>query len=100
MNPDDSSLMPDDALPELPSTIRRTRKRVVAVGYGDYDEERDWEDDATPPYIRLLQRVLFVLLTLLIVFAILATSILPGLLATERNEYLRELPPATTMPRI
>ena len=47
----------------------------------------------------LFQRVMLVVITLLLIFAILATSILPGFLAAERNEYLRRLPPPTILPR-
>jgi hypothetical protein len=47
----------------------------------------------------LTYRVTLLIVTLLLIFAILATSILPGFMAAERNYHLRNLPPPTTLPR-
>jgi hypothetical protein len=57
------------------------------------------DDNLDPDPPRLWRRVLFIVITLLLVFAILATTILPGLLAAERNDILRDLPTPTVIPR-
>lgn len=60
--------------------------------------DEDDDDELRPP--GRLRQAMVVVVTLLLIFAILATSLLPGLLAAERNHYLRELPPPTVQPRI
>ncbi|MBC8170125.1 MAG: hypothetical protein H7X77_00565 [Anaerolineae bacterium] len=63
-----------------------------------YETIEDDEIEITGKH-SLFQRVMLVVITLLLIFAILATSLLPGFLAAERNYHLRNLPPPTTLPR-
>lgn len=60
--------------------------------------EDDYEDELYEPPKRW-RRVLFVLISLLLIFAILATTIIPALIAADRNEILRRLPTPTVLPR-
>jgi hypothetical protein len=62
-----------------------------------YEEDNFEEELDKQPH--LWRKVLFVIITLVLVFAILATTILPGLLAAQRNDYLRTRPTPTILPR-
>lgn len=64
--------------------------------HDDYDEDELEELDERP---RIWRRVLLIVISLILIFAILATTILPAILAAERNDFLRNLPTPTTLPR-
>lgn len=77
----------DEVTPVSPRYVRR------------YVIMEDVEDSEPLGKRSLFQRVMLVLITLLLIFAILATTILPGFLAAERNYHMRRLPPPTILPR-
>lgn len=87
---DEINPTPDNPVDDTSVAVPRYVRRYVALE----DDEIEITGKRS-----LFQRVMLVVITLLLIFAILATSILPGFLAAERNEYLRRLPPPTTLPR-
>jgi hypothetical protein len=63
-------------------------------------EADDGYDDQRPSGLSPARRWLLIIITLIVITALVATTILPGLLAARYNNARQTLPPPTTLPRI
>lgn len=57
------------------------------------------DSDEPTPFQKAVRRIVVVIISLLLIFAVLATTYMPGILAARRNAEIRTLPTPTTMPR-
>ncbi len=96
--PDEQSLLPDPPAgetPEMPQPMLRERIRLsdrdgAALPPGDEPEQPYWT----------CRRVVLVLVTLLVIFALLAVMILPGILEARRQAELENRPTPTYLPSV